>query len=146
MCLWLTSLPPAASLLAFVSATLCDAQNQSPHPWFAQSSRGTSWKTVRQSGIYKDLNCPEHFNSKSRCSLSAVWLITYQDHNIPVSLSISLEQLPGKANYATHLTSPLIFSTHGNIILICVNIHSILNSHLLPYNICIIYIYNLRIK
>jgi len=42
-------------------------------------------KTIRQCGIYKDLNCPDHSNSKSRRSLSAVWLITYQDHNIPVS-------------------------------------------------------------
>lgn len=73
-------------------------------------------KTVRQGGIYKDLNCPDHFNSKSRHSLSAVCLITHQDHNIPASWSISLEQ-PGKANYATHLTSPLIFSIHGHIIL-----------------------------
>lgn len=74
-------------------------------------------KTVRQGGIYKDLNCPDHFNSKSRRSLSAVCLRTHQDHNIPASWSISLEQLPGKANYATHLTSLLIFSIHGHIIL-----------------------------
>lgn len=50
---------------------------------------GANWKRerVRHCGIYKDLNCPDHSNSKSRLSLSAVWLITYQDHNIPVSWS-----------------------------------------------------------
>lgn len=48
MCLWLTSLPPAASLLAFVAVTLCDAQNQTPRPWFTQSSLSTSWNRERQ--------------------------------------------------------------------------------------------------
>ncbi len=37
-------------------------------------------KAVKQGGIYKDLNCPDHFHSVKTLP---VWLITHQDHNIP---------------------------------------------------------------